>query len=413
MGLLDYLARGIEETDVAEVSLVPVSITYDRLREVADMTAESRGATKQREGVRWMVNYLRSQQAPLGEVHVRFGEPLGLRAALDGASGEERHVAMSKVAFEVCTRINRATPINPTALATLALLGADGWAVSMPQAADLVRPLLDYVTARQLPGLEPLADLATTEGLHPVLRSLVEIGVVEEFSGGAEPVYRVSPERELIAAFYRNTAIHWFVNRAIVELSLVSAAEHDDEDPMAVITGASLRLRDLLKFEFFFSDKAEFTTELGEEVRLIDPAWRPEEGRIAATLGASIAASGTLVADRVLRSFLEAYWVVADRLAALGDELVEEKPFVASCLVVGRQYQLQRRIVSGEAISVELFKNALKLADNRGLCDPGNAERGAGRRAFADELHDVLRRLELLTRWERRHRIRREGDRPG
>lgn len=410
MGLLDYLARGVEEVGVPEVSLVPVSITYDRLREVADMTAEARGGAKQREGVRWMIGYLRSQRAPLGEVHVRFGEPLELRAALAGASGEERSRAMSKVAFEVCTRINRATPINPTALVTLALLGADGWAVSLTQAATLVRPLLDYVNARHIPGVSDLSVLATATGLRPVLRSLVEIGVVEEFSGGADPVFRISPERELVAAFYRNTAIHWFVTRAIVELALVPAAEHQGRDRMTAVLDTALDLRDLLKFEFFFAEKAEFSAEVEREVRLIAPDWRPEDEEVVARLGASVAAAGALVADRVLRSFLEAYWLVADRLVALGGGAVDERKFLASCLEVGRQYQLQRRIVSGEAISVELFKNALQLADNRRLLDDSNPDRAEGRLKLAGELHEALRRLERLNRWEQRHRARREGD---
>jgi glycerol-3-phosphate O-acyltransferase len=409
MGLLDYMARGVEETDVPEVWLIPVSITYDRLAEVAEMTAESRGAAKQREGVRWMVNYLRQQGDQQGEVHVRIGEPLGLRGALAEA-GDDRSRAMSKVAFEVCTRINRATPINPTALATLALLGADGWAVSVPQAVALVRPLLHYITARQVPGREKLSGLDTAPGLRPVLRSLVEVGVVEEFPQGAEPVFRISPERELVAAFYRNTAIHWFVTRAIVELALVPAADQRGRDRMAAVVDTALGLRDLLKFEFFFSDKAEFVAEVEEEVRLIAPDWHPEEEEVVARVGASVAAAGSLVADRVLRSFLEAYWLVADRLVALGSEPVDQRPFLASCLQVGRQYQLQRRIVSGEAISVELFKNAMKLAANRGLDDRHNPALTEGRAQLAAELHEMLRRLERLTRWEQRHRVRREGD---
>ncbi|MDQ6837710.1 MAG: hypothetical protein M3137_05050, partial [Actinomycetota bacterium] len=213
------------------------------------------------------------------------------------------------------------------------------------------------------------------------------------------------------AAFYRNIVIHWFVNRAIVELALVAAAEASSDDPMGVVHDDALRLRDLLKFEFFFAEKAAFEQELRDEVDLIAPQWRADDGAIVSTLGEWIAASGGLVADRVLRSFLEAYWVVADRLAAAGDAMVEEDNFVASCLAVGRQYQLQRRIVSGEAISVELFKTGLKLAANRGLCDPENPERAQGRVALVAELHDVLRRLELLTRWERQHRLRRQGDR--
>ncbi|MDQ2725211.1 MAG: glycerol-3-phosphate 1-O-acyltransferase, partial [Actinomycetota bacterium] len=379
MGLLNYLARGVEEVDVPEVYLVPVSIVYERLNEVVEMTEESRGAKKQPEGLKWMLGYIHSQRGRLGRIQVHFAEPVPLRRALATAGEDDPSLALSKVAFEVCTRINRATPVTSTSLVTLALLGADGWAVTLGQATALVQPLKDYVTKRRLPGVESIADMATPEGMGRVLRSLTDSGVVDEFADGAEPVYRISPERELVAAFYRNIIIHWFVNRAIVELALVAAAEMPGTDPMGIALDDAQRLRDLLKFEFFFADKAAFQQELREEVDLIAPQWRSDDGAIVSVLGESIATSGGLVADRVLRSFLEAYWVVADRLAAAGDGIVETDRFVASCLKVGRQYQLQRRIVSGEAISVELFKTGLKLATNRGLCDPDNPKRAEGR----------------------------------
>jgi glycerol-3-phosphate O-acyltransferase len=101
--------------------------------------------------------------------------------------------------------------------------------------------------------------------------------------------------------------------------------------------------------------------------------------------------------------------VVADRLAAHGGEAIAEDEFIRECLGVGQQYHLQRRIVSGEAVSAELFKTGLKLAANRGLVEAGGPEVKAGRASFARELHEVLRRLEILASWDRTHRLRREG----
>ena len=115
------------------------------------------------------------------------------------------------------------------------------------------------------------------------------------------------------------------------------------------------------------------------------------------------------MADRILRSFLEAYYVLADRLAAHESAPVEQDELVRECLGVGQQYHLQRRIVSGEAISAELFRNGLKLAANRGLLEAGGSEVAEGRAKLARELHEVLRRLEIPPSWDRAHRLRREG----
>ena len=106
------------------------------------------------------------------------------------------------------------------------------------------------------------------------------------------------------------------------------------------------------------------------------------------------------MAHRVLRSFVEAYLIVGDRLEALGDRPAEEEAVVRDCLGLGRQYRLQRTVTSAEAVSTHLFRTALRLADNRELLVGGPACH-ACRLAFAAELHDVHRRLDEITRLDR------------
>jgi glycerol-3-phosphate O-acyltransferase len=94
----------------------------------------------------------------------------------------------------------------------------------------------------------------------------------------------------------------------------------------------------------------------------------------------------------VLRSFLDAQLVVAERLAARGPERpVEEKEFLDECSGVGRQMLLQGRLHGPESLSRELFSNALKLAANLNLMDGGTlSER---RQAFAARLRDLVARV--------------------
>src|SRR6185436_5423646 len=100
----------------------------------------------------------------------------------------------------------------------------------------------------------------------------VDHGVIECYDKGPEPVYAVGPDNELVAAFHRNGVIHWFVNRSITELALVRAAEKEPgRDPVEVGWSEAVRLRDVLKFEFFFAEKEQFRQELREELALIEP----------------------------------------------------------------------------------------------------------------------------------------------
>jgi glycerol-3-phosphate O-acyltransferase len=413
MGLLNYLCDAVEEQGLSDVLLVPTAIVYDLLHEAEETTAESRGAVKQVEGIRWLAHFVKQQrQGHLGEVHVRFGEPINLRAALAtylvGENGvptdakqlaARSRLARSKVAFEVCTRINRASMVTAPALVTFALLGAGDRALTLPEVRAVVAPILEFALSRDTLVDGATRELATDVGVLATLTKLVDSDVVECYGGGPETVYRIGPDQELIAAFYRNATVHIFVDRAILELAFLHVSATGGG--MIGAWREAMRLRDLLKFEFFFSEKDEFRQELQAELRHIEPdeaRWEKLED-----IGAQLAERGPLVAQRTLRSFVESYAVVADYLVAAGPVAVDPKAAAQACLGLGKQFHLQRRVTSSEAISMHLFRNGFALAANRGLLGAG-AEVLDGRVAFAAQLDDLLARLERINQYEL-HRV--------
>jgi glycerol-3-phosphate O-acyltransferase len=400
-GLLAYLVEAFEDCGVEDVYLVPVSIVYDQLYEVGVMAKEEHGAGKRRESFTWLVEYARAQGRGFGKVNVRFGDPLSLREALsaarppaqdDGGGGDH---AVERIAFEVSHRINRATPVTPISLLTLALLGGEDRALTLGEIRAVLNPLLDYVKRRDLPAMGELL-LDEPEGVKRTLDALVRSGVATCFADGLEPVWAISPDRHLEAAFYRNGAAHFFVNRAIAELVVARAAECTGPDVRMDAWREARRLRDLLKFEFFFPAKKEFGQELAAELALVDPDW--ERSSLSPDdVWAGLAEARPHLAHRVLQSFLEAYAVVAERLAARDPSApVDEKEFLRECLGVGRQWRMQGRLHSAESISKELFSNGWRLAANRGLLEPDGKDLAERRRAFAREIADVVARLERI-----------------
>jgi glycerol-3-phosphate O-acyltransferase len=354
-----------------------------------------------------LLHFARQQrQRHLGQVHVRFGEPINVYEALaqytqpkNGATPIDaravKRLARSKVAFELCTRINRATMVTAPALVTFTLLGVGDRALTLPEVRAVLEPVVGMLTSRGALMSDATRELTTEAGVARTLSTLVDENVVERYDGGAEPVYRIGPEQELVAAFYRNATVHVFVNRAILELAFLKV-----EDSGGGMPGAwreCMRLRDLLKFEFFFAEKEEFRQELLAELRLIEPdetRWEKLEA-----IGADLKATGPLVAQRALRSFIEAYAVVAEYLVSCGPVAVETDAAAKACLGLGKQFKLQRRVTSSEAVSTHLFRNGLALAANRGLLAAG-ADVLAKRVDFAAELDDVLTRLEEINSLE-------------
>ncbi len=407
-GLLRYLVDAIESGVAKDMLLMPVAITYDQLHEVGVMAAEEAGSAKTKEGLRWLAGYAHGQQKWIGTAFVRFGEALSLREALQRADAEKEGSkwTVEKIAFEVFQRINRVTPVTAPALVTLALLGVRDRALTLPEVRGLVDPLLEFAVQRGFPSGQ-LESLNDDEGLLGTLNALAKSGVVRCHETGAEAVYGINPGQHSVAAFYRNSAIHWFVNRALTELALISVDGSIEGDPLELAWERGFALRDLLKFDFFFSDRATFRDEIKAEALLLDPQFR-EHVATPAARRRLLRKAPFLIAHRVLPAFLEAYFIVADRLATVPPEkIVDKEALVDDCVGVGRQYLLQHRLHSPEAISRELYRNALQLAGNRGLLPktpPTEAtamdELAARRRAFADELDTAVKAVAAIDELE-------------
>jgi glycerol-3-phosphate O-acyltransferase len=206
--------------------------------------------------------------------------------------------------------------------------------------------------------------IAARDTVERGLASLERHGVVTRNDRGREVVYLIQPEQRIAAAYHRNSILHFFLIPAIVDL-----ARADDAEPLH---DEALRLRDLLKFEFFFEEKGEFLAEIDAE--------------------AAATASDRPVTAPFLRPFLEAYWATADALATHGDVVVDAETLTGEACGLAEQYLLQHRIYCADAVSSSYVDGAVRLADHRGLLD-GSADLGARRDEFAAELHTLVRRV--------------------
>ncbi|WP_182349455.1 glycerol-3-phosphate 1-O-acyltransferase [Tomitella gaofuii] len=408
-GLLAYVANSVRSGRVNDALLVPVSITYERMAEVGAVAAEQMGAAKQPEGLKWMARYARGQQRRAGNVYVRFGDPISLRDHLAaggdpdlapgpdaGETSDERdaraRLALQKTGIEVAVGINRATPVTINSLVTLALLGVRDRALTLSEVAAVIAPVREYLDRRGIPQGE-LSVLDTDAGLANVLRRLADGGVVTVYDGGVEPVYAIEPGQHIVAAFYRNSGIHWFVNRAILELAIVHAHQSSYSDPARAGWEESKRLRDLLKFEFFFPERDTFEAELNTELELVAPEWRSAMPSADVVLE-RLVGTGFFMAHRTLRSFFGAQLVVAERLAARTPGTpFDRAAFLAECSAVGRQMLLQGRLYGPESLSLELFAAAVELAHNRALLGPGGPGLTGRREQFAEQLRSISRAL--------------------
>jgi glycerol-3-phosphate O-acyltransferase len=386
LGMLSYVVDSMQRGKAEDLQLIPVSIAYDQIQDVPDYAREAQGKDKEKESLGWMLKAVRSLRRRYGDIHIRFGEPVSARAMVGDTGGEnESSVDLQKLAFEVMYRIGQVTPITPTALVSLALLEARGTARSSSQLAEETARLMEFAAARHLPTTED-ADLRDPARVVTILDWLAEHDNVSSHEALGRRVFWLDEDQMIRISYYRNMIVHFFVNRALAEMAIGQASEIEEEHPEAV-RKALLRLRDLLKFEFFFPEKEQFLAAIEADIVIDVPGW----DRVLITTGATevLAKLGLPVAYWAVLPILDAYQVVGDELESMKGRY-DEKAFLKACLARARMYRIEQKLISGESASQVLFKSALSLASNRGLIQdaPGVAQ---SRADFAAEVREARR----------------------
>jgi glycerol-3-phosphate O-acyltransferase len=393
LGLLAYVASAYLEGRSNDILLQPISISFDQLHETAEYAAYARGGEKSPEGLSWLYTFVKAQGARnFGKIYVRFPQAVSMKQYLGSPRGPiaqdavAKRLALQKMAFEVAWRIQRVTPISVTGLVSALLLSTRGVALTLDQLRHTLQDSLDYLERKQTPMTPSALRLRTVEGVRSALDALANGHPVTRVDGGREPVWYIAPEDEHQAAFYRNSLIHAFLETSIVELALAYAARAEGERPQAFWSQV-MRLRDLLKFDFYFPDSAAFRNHVAEEM-----SWHEHWQKYLTAGGEEIdellRAKRPLMAGATLRPFFEAYAVIADVLrgapAAIG-----ENDLTKLALGVGRQYVAQDRMRSRESVSALLFATARQVAADQHLLEP-TADVAERRRALLAELRAIL-----------------------
>ena len=404
LGLLAYVADAYLAGRSDDILLQPVSISFDQLHETAEYAAYARGGEKTPESLSWLYNFIKAQgERNYGKIYVRFPVAVSMREYLGephGAMTEDeaaKRLAMQKMAFEVAWRILRVTPINATGLVSAVLLATNGVALTLGQLHHTLRDSLDYLERSKTPMTNSALRLRTDEGVRAAVDALSGGHPVTRIDGGRAPVWRIAPEDEHEAAFYRNTLIHAFLETAIVELAL-SYAGRAEGDRLEAFWSQAMRLRDLLKFEFYFADSAAFREHVAEEM-----SWHGDwEQQVAAggdEVDAILRAKRPLVAGAMLRPFIEAYEIVADVLRGTPPDIAE-KDLTKLALGVGGQYIAQDRVRSNESVSALLFATARQVVADQNLLAPA-ADLEARRTAFLVELRGILGDMDKVEEFSR------------
>jgi glycerol-3-phosphate O-acyltransferase len=264
------------------------------------------------------------------------------------------------------------------------------------------------------------ADLSQPEVLSKVLDQLTQTGVIVTYKDGPEPVYAVAPESVRTAAYYRNGMIHFLVVGAIADLALLHLAEQPQfssrDQALDAMREEALRIRDLMKFEFFFAEKEAFIEQLEDELtrRVGETDWRNLLTAGRQEIRALLWRINPLLAHGALRPFVESYHLAAEaavtELQAEPNEVPDKGTIANSALSLGKQRVLQQRINCEESVSQTYIDNGLKLLESKGCLNGSRLQQLEHCNVALQELSALVRRIEFVASLAESRRTRKSPE---
>ncbi|GAA4810322.1 1-acyl-sn-glycerol-3-phosphate acyltransferase [Tomitella cavernea] len=388
-GLLKYAIDAAHATGTEDLHLIPVSINYDLIGETAEYAREEAGKPKETESLGWFVDYLRRLRAPMGDIYLDFAEPV----VLDGVAPEPTPELLRQVSTDVARRANACVPVTMASLLCLVLLGTQPRALTRVELDQATREIVRWLKARGVRLEDPLrdGDLATGETLF---QNALGTGVLRHSTGASVELIGLGRGQDLVAGYYRNTIVHYFIEKAVAEVCVATVASAPAETRVEAFDRTADELHAMLRATFFLPSADEFRRAVDKALSDHDADWRvtlarPGEEPVHTLLGGF----RPLVAHSTLLPFIEARWIVSTVVAGLApDEATDKQEIIAKSLRYGRT-ALERQLIVGESsVGKAMLEGGYTYLSEAGLLDPGEDAdaKVAKRRAARAHLESII-----------------------
>ena len=397
MGILKYIIEA-EENSRNEVKYVPVSIVYDLIPDVDEMTKEGRGKDKGKENLFWFLNYIRKMEKDFGKISIRFGDPVPIyqsdNAVIPHMEDSQNKGTLSKIAFEIVHDINKITPVTTASLICISLLSQ--FALSNKSIELIVLQLMALIEYNKADALVDRGK-PISQSVQSSINLLIQSNLIRQLGEGRQAKYSIIPENYLTATYYANMAVHHLYHRAFIELALVHISKYKVQDRMNLFWTEIMRLRDLFKFEFFYSNKADFSDQIESNLNFLDPNWEELILKDDFTPDMLLKDQHIVVANVVLTTYLEAYKVVGHTLKSLSvNESYSDADLITNCLFVGEELHWKGKIHRVDSVSKPFIINGIRLAKNKNLIPDGKRAKFEQIDSWINELTELQEHIKSL-----------------
>ncbi|MCF6349661.1 MAG: HAD-IB family hydrolase [Flavobacteriaceae bacterium] len=370
MGILKYITEGEQESS-KNIKYIPVSIVYDLIPDVKEMVEESKGKEKKSESVKEFVNYLKKLGHQYGRAAIRFGDPVvigehknAIIPELEDASFSQQY-NLPRFAFELIHKANMITPVTTVSLICNVLL--NNFAMTKKELEFNVIKLMNYIGKRKE---DVLIDRGNNIGItvQKAINLLLGSSIIQKNKVGYKTTYNLAANKFLSATYYANMASCHLYHRAFIEMALVKIKDDKSSRRIIHFWEEIMHLRNIFKFEFFYTNKPQFSSEIEAELTLFDKNWRSIITNPKGDITTLLSKQELMVSKAILLVYLEANKVVCHTLNTwdLEDDFIDEE-FIQLCVFKGKELHWQSYITRLDSVSKPFLISALRLAKNSKL----------------------------------------------
>lgn len=403
MGILKYIMEG-EKESTRNIKYVPVSIVYDLIPDVKEMTEEGKGAAKKSENIGTFINYFKKLGNEYGKAAIRFGESVDAGAHQNAIIPDIEEDSYSdtnslpRFAFELIHNANMITPVTTVSLVCNILL--NNFSLTKNEIEINVIQLMHYIEQRKK---DVLIERGKSIGasVQKALNLLQSSGIIQKNKAGYKTQYSLASSEFLSATYYANMASAHLYHRAFIEMALVQIKDEDSPNRILSFWTEIMRLRNLFKFEFFYTNKPKFSSEIEAQLSLFDKNWRAIISDPKGDINGLLERQEMFVSKGLLLIYLEANKVVCHTLHSwdLEDEFTDED-FIQLCLFKGKELHWQNRISRLDSVSNPFLVSALRLAKNSKLTPIDKKIDVKELDIWMDLLENLTERLRFLQKLE-------------
>ncbi|XP_028996098.1 dihydroxyacetone phosphate acyltransferase [Betta splendens] len=387
LGMMHMVLEPYFKGEVFDVTLVPITVSYDRVLEESLLVHELLGVPKPKESTTGLLKARRVLQENYGSMHVNFGRPVSARQLCQGKikrcqynltprdlprkPSAEAQACVSWLAHVMVRLQEEGSLIGPWSLMACLLLQAPAtvltegglpWRQLTERTLWLRKLALDFGARLNWPRRVPDSDvISSSAALHGA--------VVRRKDGRAYLVQEEEPARKhpvgaeegalrtaaplLMLASYRNQALHVFLRPALLATAMhVTKSQQTDE-----LCAFFRFLQDVFSHEFIFvpGNSAQDFEEACFFLKKCRALCISQQEVTASETGAEV----LQFLQTLLQPFMDSYQAMFRFLSDEGADVITEKQFVAAVRNAAAKLILSGELHTYEALSSDMHKNAL------------------------------------------------------